>query len=222
MGEDFQMKNAAIIEMDRENSNSAKKQSSRRRIAASRANGAKSHGPVTAEGKARSSRNAIKHSILADRATLSEEEKEEFQQMYEAYAARFQPRDSVESDLVEEFAFCKFQMRAAWVVEACTIETQMAENEPVLEEEKWTGLNADHHKAFAIQASLAKGNTIALMQRYVRSLSSQANRALKTLLDLQKLPLPTVDDPVEQEKRNKPSPISEHPELTPSTYNEPA
>ncbi|MEO1017257.1 MAG: hypothetical protein AAFY56_06130, partial [Pseudomonadota bacterium] len=43
---------------------------------ASRANGAKSNGPVTAEGKETSSRNAVRHGLLSAAPTLSGEEKQ--------------------------------------------------------------------------------------------------------------------------------------------------
>ena len=66
--------------------------------------------------------------------------------MYKA----FQRRDAVEND--QEYAFCKFQMRAAWALnEACTIDLQLTENDP-RSREKRTGL--DDHKPSARQESL--------------------------------------------------------------------
>ena len=49
-----------------------------KQIAASRANGARSKGPVTAQGKRNSSRNSIRHGLFADTIVLEEEKKDEF------------------------------------------------------------------------------------------------------------------------------------------------
>lgn len=214
------MKHAEIIDITAPNSNSATKPSSPRRVAASRANGAKSHGPATPAGKARSSKNAVTHGILADRTTLSDEDEARFKAMHEAYAARLQPRDAIEHDLVEEFAFCKFQMREAWVVEADTIHLQMAADNNDVEAE-WSNVDDHHRKALAIAAHLENSKTIPLMQRYARTLSYQADRALNTLMKLRKQPLPTLDEPAETTEQNEPSPTSEHPETTLTTNHKP-
>jgi hypothetical protein len=49
-----------------------------RQIQASRANGARSRGPVTAEGKRNSSRNAVKHGWLAETIVLKSELSDRF------------------------------------------------------------------------------------------------------------------------------------------------
>src|SRR5882757_10588197 len=51
---------------------------SEKQIAASRANGALSHGPVTPEGKAISSRNSLRHGMLAKTIVLEGESLDHF------------------------------------------------------------------------------------------------------------------------------------------------
>ena len=96
-----------------ENNTTNKKQSSQRRIEASRANGKKSRGPVTEEGKARSSQNARKHSVLATHICLTAAGEEIFNRILEQYVNRFQPRDQCEYDLVEKIVYYEYQMGVA-------------------------------------------------------------------------------------------------------------
>ncbi len=71
---------------------------------ASRENGRKSRGPVTSEGKARSSRNALKHGLTA-RVLVAPEDEEAFLERAEAWTEDARPADRMEAWLVE---------RAAW------------------------------------------------------------------------------------------------------------
>jgi hypothetical protein len=73
-------------------------------IEASRANGRRSQGPVTPEGKARSSQNAYRHGLLAATMTLRTEDKDAFGQYLDQHLQRFQPADDVELNLVEKWS----------------------------------------------------------------------------------------------------------------------
>ena len=54
--------------------------STQEQIDANRRNGGLSNGPKTAEGKAASSKNAIKHGLLSDEALLPGEDEDRFEQ----------------------------------------------------------------------------------------------------------------------------------------------
>ena len=54
---------------------------SEKRIQAARANGAKSRGPITPEGKARSSRNATTHGLLSQYVVIPGEDPAGFQRL---------------------------------------------------------------------------------------------------------------------------------------------
>lgn len=71
----------------------------------SRLNGAKSHGPKTPEGKARSSMNAVKHGRYANNAiVLSNEDALAFEALVNQYVQRVQPADPIEYNCARELA----------------------------------------------------------------------------------------------------------------------
>ena len=192
-----------------------KKPSSPRRVEASRANGAKSHGPVTPEGKARSSQNARKHGVLAAIVTLTEDDQRLWQCIFDQYAARFEPRDQVEYDLVEEIVNCKFQMRQAWIQQTSALGMQMSLDEEIVKTE-WLAPSEHDRRVVSLTNSLKDSNTITLLQRYARTLSTQAERSIKLLLELKKLRLPPAQELARLEAHpellNEPNPAAEHPE----------
>ena len=68
---------------------------------ASKINGAKSNGPITAEGKAISSQNSLKHGLTSSRVVLPHESQEAYDKLEASLANRFKPADDLESELVQ-------------------------------------------------------------------------------------------------------------------------
>jgi hypothetical protein len=84
------------------------------RAVASRRNGAKSRGPKTPEGKARASRNALKHGLTAERwIVLYDEDTKAFDALLEAWETRFAPADDTEAVLVRRLAEADWRLRRA-------------------------------------------------------------------------------------------------------------
>jgi len=71
-------------------------------IAANRANAQKSTGPTTAEGKAKSARNAITHGFAASTHFLDGEDPEDFYGLMHSLVDEFQPATAMEQILVEK------------------------------------------------------------------------------------------------------------------------
>jgi hypothetical protein len=162
--------------------------SSQRRIEASRANGARSQGPVTAEGKQRSARNAVRHGLLANTVVLADEDPHEFRALVDSFVARLEPADDIELGLVEQMAAAWWRQTRSWAVENRIIDTAAAKAETPGPVDRLT-------HAFT---TLAPGPELALMHRYETRQSRMFQRALHNLLLLRKQNLP-----------NEPSPISE-------------
>src|ERR1039457_6153643 len=98
--------------------------SSLRRILSSRANGARSIGPVTAEGKRRSAQNATSHGLLAHQIVMQDESPEGFEAAMNNHLTRLQPADGMEFLMVEEMVASHWRLRRA-----LAIETRLLENE---------------------------------------------------------------------------------------------
>src|SRR3954453_12329264 len=100
--------------------------SSQRRIEASRANGARSRGPVTAEGKMRSAQNALRHGLLAKAGVLADEDADAFPSLVDRYADRFLPVADVQLLFLERMAAAQWRQTRSWDVEDKMVDNAVA------------------------------------------------------------------------------------------------
>ena len=95
------------------------------KIEANRRNAKKSTGPRSAAGKAKSSRNEVKHGLLAGRIVLADHKDEDPQQfglLLDGLLEDYQPQSTIETMLVERLAASFWRLRRAYrfEVEAIT------------------------------------------------------------------------------------------------------
>ena len=87
-------------------------------IAAARRNGARSRGPVTAEGKARSSRNALTHGLAAlKHFVLEDEAPSELEELTTRLMAEVEPESEIEARLVKRMAIAFWKSERAERIE---------------------------------------------------------------------------------------------------------
>lgn len=94
------------------------------RIESSRANGVKSRGPVTPEGKARSSRNAVRHGMLAETVVLDAESAAGFSAHLARLHDELKPEPGIESTLVETMAVASWRQMRLWSMEKMQLDAE--------------------------------------------------------------------------------------------------
>ncbi len=92
--------------------------SSAKQFAANRRNGERGTGPRTNPGKARSSRNALKHGLSAEQVVMLGEDPAAFEALRDDLYAHYQPADPVAINLVEQVAACLWRLRRVPEIEA--------------------------------------------------------------------------------------------------------
>jgi hypothetical protein len=97
---------------------------------ASRTNGAQSNGPVTGEGKLRSSQNSTTHGIFSKKVIIEGESDEEFQQLAESINARWSPATEEEQEAVRELILLRWRIRRASMVETKLLTAAGGEGDP--------------------------------------------------------------------------------------------
>ncbi len=147
-----------------------------------RINGAKSHGPKTEAGRKRSSQNALKHGLTAQTLVLPTEDPAEFHQILSSYLDQFQPDGPAESDLIHEMVAAKWRLQRLAI-----IETQL-----YIESMEHAEENADRplSPAESLAAAftwLASSNSFNVLQRVESRLERTYSRALRNLIQLQRL-----------------------------------
>ena len=153
-------------------------------IRANRANAAKSRGPKTPAGIARSSQNARKHGLHAFAVLAAGEDDTAFHASLDSYAARFQPADDVEAHLVEDLAVAAWKRRRYWKLEAALFDgtrcRMMNSNDPQIY--SMTNRQLDAH----ILRELADDSkSLVVVNRFQSSHERAYRRSLQALQTLQ-------------------------------------
>src|SRR5258708_11202582 len=99
--------------------------SSLRKIDSARANGAKSRGPITEEGRKKSSMNALKHGLNARTPVLFNETDDEHAALLESYVQDLQPVGTAEMEAVRDMVDAKWRQRRLLSIESEMFEAQM-------------------------------------------------------------------------------------------------
>jgi hypothetical protein len=149
-----------------------------------RANGAKSHGPVTAEGRATSSRNSLRHGFAAKSVVLPTESQEDFQALLDSYVDQFDPQGGVEIDLVETMAAARWRLLRISNIETALLNNEMTRRAKDCRREL---NNPDDvaRLAWVFQKLADHGQTLSLVIRYEGALNRSYDRAFKQLHMLQ-------------------------------------
>lgn len=159
--------------------------STRRQRRAARANGKKSQGPVTPEGKARSAANATRHGLaapghLANSVSFTIEDREAFIKLHEGFIAEYLPTTHTEHLLVEEMAVARWRMQRAWIMDTHLLENQMDQQTEAIHQE-YEAMNDVTRLTLAFRGLAEKSPSLPLLHRYETSLSRQFERCQKRL-----------------------------------------
>lgn len=145
-------------------------------IEASRLNGAKSKGPVTEEGRSRSSQNASRHGMAGHKLMAIEgESQQEWQENVEEHVREFQPESKLEWQLVVEIAAATWRLRRSKFVETAMIDLEIARQRSGLSETCETVDEPLRHAS----AMLSLAGNINLLDRYETRAARAYERAVR-------------------------------------------
>jgi hypothetical protein len=142
----------------------------------SRQNGARSQGPVTEEGKTRSSQNARKHGLTARKSiVVAPEEEDEYLRYYEAMFAKLDPDDELQATLAEIVVQSAWRLRLFVDVEADFMRENLEKGARLNHAFTWHGM----HDRFAI------------LSRYQVNIERTMYKALDDLRQMKREATPT-------------------------------
>ncbi len=157
------------------------------RAEAARENGAKSRGPTTPEGKAKSSRNSMKHGFCSRTIVLQTENPDAFYEMLENTQEYFVPEDRMEQELVLEMATARWQLRRIWSLRTALIDIQSAKmHDEILR--KYPEADVICKQAMAFQQLTGASPSLDATFRYEAQHSRSFDRALRNLEKLRRFP----------------------------------
>ena len=169
--------------------------SSQERIEANRENAKHSTGPVTAEGKAKASRNALKHGLLSREVVLRTEDRAEFVAFRDRMAEDLRPEGELEETLAERVAGQWWRLKRVARMESALIEHDLGEMDDAL-----GSPISDRRSQDALAASLgAQFCPYETLRRYERAIERGLDSTMRQFREAQKLRGLRKPDPPEEE-----------------------
>ena len=146
-----------------------------RRSLTSPINGRKSTGPKTPEGKAAS----IRQGILARNIVLDDESSERFNALASEFHQHLQPRDFVESTLVDTLVVARWRQIRLWSMEKASLSHEMRKQAPGL-----TAESKPTRAALAFRTLSDQSRSLDLISRYDARYEHQFTRTLQHYVTL--------------------------------------
>lgn len=151
-----------------------------------RSNGARSRGPKSAETRAISSQNALRHGFTACHTTLLKcENPDEFEHSIASHFATYRPAGPDQEALVNDMISARWRMRRLRIVETRLIDLEMLRNHAEVEK-KYPDPDPTTQLAEAVRALLEEVRSLALVSRYESRLFRIHDRSYRTLRELQR------------------------------------
>ncbi len=198
---------------------------------ANRQNAKKSTGPRTPEGKARSSKNALKHGLLARDAVMADEDPAEYDRQLQILEENLFPKNAIEFELVLQIADSRWRLRRITRIEAGLTTYQYHGTDRATRERYPNTVVPGRNGENQLLGKSMQDHTQALhnLARYRTMTSRDITRALRMIRQLRKdefeckenraangaIHRPTVTDP---DPYNTPDPM----ERQPPRYEPPA
>ena len=191
---------------------------------ANRQNAKKSTGPRTPEGKARSSKNALKHGLLARDAVMADEGPAEYDRQLQILEENLFPKNAIEFELVLQIADSRWRLRRITRIEAGLTTYQYHGTDRATRERYPDTVVPGRNGENQLLGKSMQDHTQALhnLARYRTMTSRDITRALRMIRQLRKdeyeckenraangaIHRPTVTDP---DPYNTPDPMARQP-----------
>jgi hypothetical protein len=148
--------------------------SSNRRIRSSQANGARSSGPKTSQGRQRSAKNKIRHGLLAQTIVLDDEDRTAFLELLADFEAEYAPQTKSDSVLVEHLAAATWRLMRIWAIEKAGLSLEIKKQDR-------TTHDAATRASIAFKTLSDDSRSLELLHRYETRYDRQYARAYKLL-----------------------------------------
>ena len=157
-----------------------------KQIEAARRNGALSRGPVSAEGRARSAHNSLKHGLTSKKMFVLDNEKEDvFHHIIALVRADHAPETALEEEICMAIAHAHWRLRRLWVTECAMFDRQMDSGEPGLRD-AFNRYDEGTRIADAFEHIAGENSALAMLTRYENRLYRTIERLEQRLSRLRR------------------------------------
>jgi hypothetical protein len=152
---------------------------------AARENGKKSRGPVSPDGKAASSQNAVSHGLCSTKWLVqNNEDRAMLDASIEDFTTEYQPAGPTEAALVRDIAHAHYCLERIWAIQVAALDFQVDQMHPQVDQQ-FPDIDEPTRDFLAFSQLAKDGPGLALLNRYQVSYDRAFHRARKALLETQ-------------------------------------